>query len=130
MPTKALRRFPKKKLMKAIEGSGGVVSMVAKRLGCAWSTAEKYIHNWEDTAEAFRDECEQILDMAESQVYKSIQEGNSTDAKWLLATKGKGRGYSERTELTGPEGRDMKIIYEIVRPDQNLIEGNTDASVE
>ena len=48
---------------------------------------------WESTKQAVRDERETILDMSESTVLKSIKEGNTQDAKWLLIITCKDRGY-------------------------------------
>ena len=90
--------------LEAIKGSGAIISTVAKRLGCGWMTARATIEKWDETKRAFSDEQETILDMAESKLYESIQNGNTQDAKWLLSTKGKNRGYSERKEITGADG--------------------------
>ena len=89
----------KETVLEAIKGSGGIVSTVSKRLDCAWHTANKYIHEWDETKAAFEDEREAILDMAEGVIYQSIKEGNSQDAKWILSTLGKKRGFSEKVEL-------------------------------
>ena len=96
-------------LLEAIKGSGAVVSTIAKRLGCDWNTAKKYINKWSKTIAAFNDEQEAILDMCESAIYKSVQEGNTQDAKWVLATKGKKRGFTERQEITGADGGDIQL---------------------
>ena len=99
-------------VLKAIKGSGAVISTIAKRLDCAWYTARKWVNHWDVTRQAYEDELETILDMAESAVYKSIQEGNTQDAKWLLSTKGKYRGFSEKHDinLSGNVGPDHYIV--------------------
>lgn len=86
-------------MLQAIKGSGGIVNTIATRLGCDWHTAKKYINEWEETKQAYADETEIILDTAESAIFTSIQQGEVQSAKWLLATKGKQRGYSERHEI-------------------------------
>ena len=96
-------------LLEAIKGSGAVVSTIAKRLGCDWNTAKKYINKHKKTQQAFANEEETILDMCESAIYKSVQEGNTQDAKWVLATKGKKRGFTERQEITGADGGDIQL---------------------
>lgn len=93
-------KYSKNTVLEAIKGSGGIVTTVSKRLGCEWITAKRYIEKFEETKRAMLDEEETILDMAEGAVFKSIQEGNTQDAKWLLSTKGKERGFSERLEKT------------------------------
>lgn len=98
------KNFTVNELLIAINGSKGIVSVVANKLGCAWSTAKIYIDQHEETKQALSDENETILDFAESKLYKRIDSEDMTAIKFLLATKGKRRGYTERTELTGADG--------------------------
>ena len=102
-------KYTQEIVLEAIKGSGSIVSTVARRLGCEWITAKRYIEKWEVTKRAMLDEEETILDMAESTIFASIKDGNSQDAKWILSTKGKRRGYSERHEITGADGTDINI---------------------
>ena len=95
----APKTYKQEDMLEAIKGSGAIVSTIAKRLGCKWITAKRYIEKWEATRQAFADEQETILDMAESKLYESIQGGNTQDAKWLLSTKGKDRGFNEKHEI-------------------------------
>jgi len=102
-----------KDVLEAIKGSGSVTNTIAKRLGVTWHTAKRYINKWEATKRAFEDEEQTILDQAESAIYQSIQNGNTQDAKWLLATKGKNRGFSERHEITGADSGPMEFTLKI-----------------
>jgi hypothetical protein len=111
--------YQKEKVLEAIKDSGGITSAVARRLKCTWRTAKKYINEWEDTRIAFEDENEVVLDMAQSKLYQSIKEGNTQDAKWLLATKGKRRGFTERQEITGADGGELTLNVKV-----NLVESN------
>ena len=86
-------------ILAAIKGSGGIMSSVAKKLDCTWHTAEKYTQLNDTTKQALAAESESILDMAEGQIYKSIKEGDIQSAKWVMATKGKLRGFSEKYEV-------------------------------
>lgn len=83
----------------AIPGSGGIVSTIAKRVGCDWWTAKRYIDSTPTVKAAYDNERETVLDMAESVILKSIKDGDSGDAKWYLTRKGKDRGYVERQEV-------------------------------
>ena len=83
----------------AIKGSGGIISTIADKLDVSWHTAKKYVMQWDETKEAIEDETETILDMAEGALYGSIKEGNTQDAKWLLATKGRKRGFNEKLDI-------------------------------
>jgi hypothetical protein len=118
----APKKYKKLDILQAIKGSGSIVSTIAKRLDCTWDTAKTYINSWPETIKAMKDEEETVLDMAESAVFKSIQDGNTQDAKWLLSTKGKRRGFSDKQELeiSGPGGTPLtpaKIEIVLVKPD-------------
>lgn len=110
-------KYSKESLLEAINGSGGIVSTIADRLGCQWCTARKYINQWEETKQAFDDETERVLDKAESVLHESINEGNTHDAKWYLSTKGKKRGFSEKHELehSGPGGGPLEVSVNFVK---------------
>jgi len=112
-------RVKKATVLEAIRGTGGIVSQIAKRLSVDWSTARKYINAWDETKKAFEDERETILDMAERTLFKSVKDGNSQDAKWVLSTLGKNRGFSERQEITGANGDNFinKVVVQFVRPE-------------
>lgn len=93
----------------AIPGTGGIISAIAKRVGCAWHTAQKYIREMPTVAAAYADECESVTDLAETTVIKAIRDGDVGTARWYLSTKGKNRGYGERLEVTGAEGKPIAI---------------------
>lgn len=84
---------------KAIIGSGGIISTIAKRLGCQWSTASKLIERYPDAQVLYRDEKEAILDLCEGTLYQSVKNGDVQSSKWILATAGKKRGWSEKLEI-------------------------------
>lgn len=83
----------------AIPGTGGIISAIAKRVGCEWSTAKKYIETYPTIKAAYDNECEAVTDMAESVLITSIKNGDSADAKWWLTRKGKARGFSGKLEI-------------------------------
>lgn len=102
------KNFPREQVIDAITGSGGIMSAVAKRLGCAWDTARFYVDKWASTKQAFQNEREQFLDACESVLKKNVQLAmqaqkkgeivDTSDVKWTLARLGKKRGYVERVE--------------------------------
>lgn len=94
----------KEAIIKAIKGSGGVMSTIAKKLGVEWHTAKKYTRLYPETRQAYRNEEEFILDIADAKLYSNVKQGDLAAIKWLQATKGKKRGYVERSELTGKNG--------------------------
>lgn len=93
----------------AIPGTGGIISTIARRVGCSWHTAQKHINAMPTVLAVYQDECEGITDLAETTIVKAIQGGDVGTARWYLSTKGKQRGYGERLELTGAEGKPIEI---------------------
>ncbi len=98
-----------------IKDSGGIISTIAKNVGCDWLTAKLWIDKNATLKVLYEAECETILDVAESVVYGNVQAAaklqadarktgaaaivDSADAKWLLTKKGKRRGYGDETEV-------------------------------
>lgn len=113
-------RYSKPTVLRAIEGSGGIVSDVAKRLGCDWNTAQRYIQRWPETQEAFQAERERILDLAETTLYRAIQEGDIQAAKWVLSRLGRHRGYGDHVEVSGKQALEIVLRW----PDE--VEGDDD----
>lgn len=93
----------------AIRGSGGIITTICRRMGCSYNTAAKYISKHPKVREAYEQECESILDMAEGVLIKNIQNAakladteaivDTSDVKWYLSRKGKQRGYFERADV-------------------------------
>lgn len=93
-------KYSETKILKAIKDSGGIITVIQKRLGCvSWLCAKQNIEKFESTRQAYLDEKEKILDIAESSLVKSIQEGNTQDGKWYLSKKGKERGYADEVPI-------------------------------
>jgi cell division protein FtsI/penicillin-binding protein 2 len=86
------------KLIEALEKSLGVVTTACKSLNMPRDT----FYDWYNKDESFKkrvDDIENIaLDFAESQLHKQIKEGEVSATIFYLKTKGKRRGYIERTE--------------------------------
>lgn len=92
--------YKKEVLLEAIKGSGGIVTTVALALNCDWHTAKKNIDKYEETREAFDGELETGLDLVEGKAYQQAKNGDGSMIRFILATKGRKRGYGE----TAPEG--------------------------
>ena len=90
-----MKHYTKKELLEAIKGSGGIISEVARRLGCDWMTARKYTESYKVTHEAMIAESETMLDQVERCAYDSAIAGDGPMIRYILSTKGKRRGWSE-----------------------------------
>lgn len=104
--------FTAAQFIEAIPGTGGIISTIAKRVGCEWSTAKRYIFDYPTITQAYNDECEAVNDLAESVLITNIKNGDSADAKWWLARKRKEQ-FSETIEHKG-SGEDGEIIIRVV----------------
>ena len=87
----------------AIPGSGSIISTIAKRVGCDWYTAKRHIDASATLPRMWKDERESILDMAESVLFKNIENGDFADSKWILSKLGKDRDYGDSVDLKHSE---------------------------
>lgn len=116
------RKYNKEQLLEAIKDSYGIISKVAKILDCSWATAETYINKWKETISALKDENEKVLDLAESKLIVNINSGDMSAIKFILATKGKKRGYVEKIQ------QEVVIKHDFTKP--FIIEGVKKEDVE
>ena len=103
-------RFSVEQVEEALRQSMGVNTIAAHKLGCSPSTVGNYIARSEKLRKAVEEIVEETLDLAETQLFKALREGNLTAVLFYLKTKGKHRGYVERTEISGSkEGSPIEI---------------------
>lgn len=100
---KAVRVTPDE-VEKALQATGGFLSLAAQRLGCNYKTVARRIAASPRLQEALREISDKKLDMAEAALTKAINAGESWAVCFFLKCKGKQRGYVERSEITGRDG--------------------------
>ena len=93
------RHIKKESILEALEKSLGVVTMACKSADVPRSTYYKWLKEDEEFAKAVKDIENIALDFGESQLHKQIGDGNTSATIFFLKTKGKKRGYIERSEL-------------------------------
>lgn len=95
------KKITQEQMLEAIKGSQGLVTKIQRKLAenleetICWDTVERYIHKWESTEKALKEEKEQMLDLAENNIFKEIVNGDTATSKWYLRMKGKERGYED-----------------------------------
>lgn len=89
----------KRDFLTAYKNTMGNISISCEKVGISRRTYYDYIKNDPDFVEQVEDLNERNLDFAESQLLKQIKDDNTTSLIFYLKTKGKGRGYIERTEI-------------------------------
>ena len=98
------RHIKKETLFKALEKSLGVVTIACKKADIPRSTYYKWLKDDEE----FRQQVQEIenvaLDFAESQLHQQIQDNSTAATIFFLKTKGKSRGYTEKSELDVTSG--------------------------
>ena len=123
------KRYTAKDFEPHIIGSGGIISTVADRVGCAWRTARDHIEQSPRLKALLESESETALDLAESVIVGNIRAArrlqeeataaggcaivDSSDARWLLTRKGRSRGYGETSEVSVSVGPGPIPIREI-----------------
>ena len=89
----------KKAMIEALEKSLGVVTTACKTVGIARQTHYEWYREDAEYKKAVDDVADIAIDFAESQLHKQIQNGEVSSTIFYLKTKGKKRGYVERTEI-------------------------------
>lgn len=100
----------KKAMIAALEKSLCVVTTACKTVGIERKTHYNWMNNDPEYKKAVEDLQDITLDFAESQLHKQIKDGNTTATIFLLKTKGKKRGYIERSEIKVDGEVESKII--------------------
>ena len=125
-PLKAVverREQNKDKMLKALEVTLGNVTDACKHTGVSRMTHYLWMREDEDYRAHVEMIGDIILDFAEKQLYTQIAENNTTATIFFLKTKGKHRGYIEKTEVDNRVTIDKPIIIDW--SDSN-IQGNTE----
>ena len=112
------------KAMEAIKKHGGwvkdkknnvqlLVATVAKKLGCEWHTADTAIKASEKARRAMENETEITLDFVESKAFQRVNEGDGAMIRFILATKGRARGYGDAPPPESTTSEDNTLRIEI-----------------
>ncbi len=124
-----MRRRPYKltrnKVLKAIRGSGGILSEIARRCGVHTSTVTDALRRkgWEDIESARLAELESTADLAEAVIIETFERRQanpalaSQNARWFLSRKARDRGYgdaraigTERDHAPGGAGTPPEVV--------------------
>lgn len=108
------RHIKKEAMLKALENSLGVVTVACKSADIPRSTYYKWLKEDEDFSKAVKEIENIALDFAESQLHSQMKDGSTSATIFYLKTKGKKRGYIERSELDLSSGEEpVKINVNI-----------------
>ena len=93
------RHIKKETILKALENSLGVVTVACKQADIPRSTYYKWLKEDQEFSKAVKEIENIALDFAESQLHTQMKDGSTSATIFYLKTKGKKRGYVERSEL-------------------------------
>ena len=88
----------KKPFLKALREGRGIITYACEKIGINRMTYYNWIKNDEEFAKQVEEINESTIDAVESKLLSAINEENITAIIFYLKTKGKKRGYVERTE--------------------------------
>ena len=86
-------------IKEALEKNDGLITQTAKALGISRQALSKRIHKNKDLESFLEGVRESTLDIAESELFKSIRSGKAWAICFYLKCHGKKRGYIEKQEL-------------------------------
>ncbi len=108
-------------IIEAVKSSSGLLTLAAKKSGYTYMTVRRYVKDFPTVAKAVEEAKEAILDFTEGKLYENIKKNDTASIIFYLKTQGKLRGFVERSELTGAEGRPIKMEATIVNFDANTV---------
>jgi hypothetical protein len=103
--------YNQKQIIKALEKNNGMVYITAKAVGCSPVTIYSLAKKNPAIQEAINNARGEVTDNAESKLFSAIQAGEAWAICFYLKTQGKGRGYVERQEMSGPEGGPIPVQF-------------------
>ena len=104
----ATKKYTAQQLIEVLEATHGMVYLAAERLGCTPQTVYNYLERYPKVRQAKATAEGRMLDVGEVKLFEQVKAGEPWAIKYLLSTKGKGRGYSEKMELA--HGQTVKVI--------------------
>ena len=104
-------KYTAQQFIDAIPGTGGVVSAIADKVGCAWDTAKKYLTEYATVNRAWENERSKITDRAEHNIVGAIKDGDLQMSKWWLQVMRDEFVPRERREHTGEGGGPIELRW-------------------
>ncbi len=112
-------KYTTAQMIEALREKHGNLSASARFLGCSRDTIRRYIKIYPTVKAVADEERETLIDFAENQLFKQVQEGNITAIIFTLKTIGKHRGYVERQEVTGANGGAIIVDWDSIDNNQD-----------
>lgn len=91
-------RFLNEQFAAAIPTSGGLITVIARRVGCDYHTAQKRIERSPELMQMLQNERESITDAAVSNIVKAIGDGD-LDSSWKWARSHRRDEFAEKSNV-------------------------------
>lgn len=107
-------KMKKEHMLMGLEASLGIVTQAAKLAHIDRSQHYRWLEKDARYVKKVRDIEEMTLDFAETYLHQRVKAGDTNAITFLLRTKGKKRGYIERSEVTGPDGGPIETKRQVM----------------
>lgn len=87
-------KYTAEEMVAAVYRGRGLVTAIAKFLGCDPKTVRRYRTKYATVQAAFNEAREQQLDITEGKLFDAIRKGQAWAIKYYLTTQGHSRGYN------------------------------------
>ena len=102
-------KYTTQQMVDALTETKGMITIAAKRLGCAPNTVRRYIARSPTIAQAKQDAHDEMGDAVELKLYNEAMGGNIAALIFLAKTQLKDRGYVERQEIAGTKDQPIEV---------------------
>lgn len=87
------------RMLEELKRSMGIVSLACDKANISRTQFYKWLKDDEDFRQKYEEIEERQIDFVESRLFQNIKNGDPTSIIFYLKTKGKKRGYQEKTEI-------------------------------
>jgi len=115
-----MAKYTKQQMADALRHTKGQITLAARHLGCAYNTMRAYIDKYPELDDIMKEETAKMGDEVENALYdEAVNKRNTAALIFLAKTKFKHRGYIERQEVTGADGKANKLEITYVNRDED-----------
>lgn len=112
------------RFLKHVKDSGGILSIISKRLGFSRSGLQRWLNANPEMWKYVYEEREVVVDIAEAKLIKKLNADEDWAIKFVLGNtnRGKQRGYTERDIVVNTEVNNIQeptYKFVVIKPDDN-----------
>lgn len=115
--------YSDKQIVDALKKTEGNISAAARALGASRATIHKRINEVEKVKEEYESVNEANLDLAENELIDLVKDKKHKDhfgaLKFYLRTKGRDRGFGDKSELDLNVNKLPSLQVQVVKPDES-----------